>query len=49
MLNVNKIILIFLSFGVSWESLITQVRLACAWETNIKLLVRKKATDIALV
>lgn len=27
-LNANKIILIFLSSGVSWESLIIQVRLA---------------------
>lgn len=42
MLNVKKVILIFLSFGVFWESPITQVRLACDWKTTIKLLVRKK-------
>lgn len=44
MLNANKIILIFLSFGVSWESLTIQVRLAYDWETKIKLLVRKQLT-----
>lgn len=43
-LNANKIILIFLSFGVSWESLIIQVRLAYDWEAKIKLLVRKQLT-----
>lgn len=45
MLNVNKILLIFLSFGVSLGSRIAQVRLACDWEMKIKLLVRKKKTQ----
>lgn len=40
-LNANEIILILLSFGVSWESLAIQVRLAHDWETKIKLWVEK--------
>lgn len=39
-----QIILIFLSFGVKWESLIIQVRLAYDWESKIKQLVRKQLT-----
>lgn len=41
-----QIILTFLSFGVRWESLIIQVRLAYDWENKIKLLVRKQPTSL---